>query len=135
MLDGVDTTVGDLDDLIKRDKGGLQGRQLHQQLDGLQVLVFDLGDVLPAPRQTKHVKTCPQVHTFTNTWRLCSKISQDGICKGYFSNTPLVEPSLVLRKRRGLGYQSPKRPLPIGTSRRILQINRPKSDYHVCLTN
>ena len=40
VLDGVDAPVRDLDHLVERDEGGLQRRQLHQQLHGARVVLF-----------------------------------------------------------------------------------------------
>ena len=45
MLDSVDTSVGDLDSFIKSNKAGLKSGELDEQLNGLAVVFFQLGDV------------------------------------------------------------------------------------------
>ena len=42
MLDGIDTPVGGLDHLVESDEGGLQGCQLHQQVDGFLIICLIL---------------------------------------------------------------------------------------------
>ena len=51
MLDGVDAPVGDLDDLVQGDEGGLQGGEIDQQLDGLLVVFLHVGDSMTTARQ------------------------------------------------------------------------------------
>ncbi len=55
MLDGVHTSIGDLDRLVQRDEARLQRGQLHQQLDGLAVVLLEFGDVRTALAQASQV--------------------------------------------------------------------------------
>merc|ERR1719376_800585 len=47
MLDGIDTPVGRLDHLVECDEGGLQGRQLHQQVNGFLIICLQSFELLP----------------------------------------------------------------------------------------
>ena len=53
MLNGVDTTVGDFDDFVERDKRRLKRRKLNQQLDGLAVVLLESVNLLAAASQTR----------------------------------------------------------------------------------
>ena len=52
MLNGVDTTVGNFDDLVQRYKWRLKRRELNEQLDGFAVILFEAVDLLAATSQS-----------------------------------------------------------------------------------
>ncbi|GMS88430.1 hypothetical protein PENTCL1PPCAC_10605 [Pristionchus entomophagus] len=55
LLDGVDSPIGDLDGLVEGDEARLEGRQLHQQLDRLIVVLLQLGDIGPSLAQSRQI--------------------------------------------------------------------------------
>lgn len=55
MLNSIDTPIGDLDDFVEGHERGLQGGQLHQQLDRTLEVLLQLGELLATAGETSQL--------------------------------------------------------------------------------